>query len=114
MTQTPDVIVIGAGIAGLIAARDLSASGARVTVVEARDRIGGRIYTNHSLGYPVELGAEFIHGRPPETFDLVERFGLPVVEVAGTFSEHRDGKWVQAGEFWEQIESLFSKIATDG
>ena len=114
MSQTPDVIVIGAGIAGLIAARDLSAAGLRVTVVEARDRVGGRIYTDHSLGYPVELGAEFIHGRPKETFDLVEKFGLPVVEVEGAFCEHRNGKWMQAGEFWEQIESLFSKIPSDG
>ena len=114
MTRSPDVIVIGAGIAGLIAARDLSAAGLRVTIVEARDRVGGRIYTDHSLGYPVEFGAEFIHGRPRETFDLVEKFGLPVVEVEGSFCEHRHGKWLQAGEFWEQIESLFSKIPTDG
>src|SRR5258708_1466056 len=114
MTQSPDVIVIGAGIAGLTVARDLCAAGARVTVVEARDRVGGRIHTDQSLGYPVELGAEFIHGRPREIFDLVEKFGLPVVEVEGAFCEYRDGKWMQAGEFWEQIESLFSKIPTDG
>jgi len=76
MTQSFDVIVIGAGIAGLTAARDLCAAGVRVALVEARARVGGRIYTDHTLGYPVELGAEFIHGRPKETFDLVEKFGL--------------------------------------
>ncbi len=114
MTQSPDVIVIGAGIAGLTAARDLCAAGARVMIVEARERVGGRIHTDQSLGYPVELGAEFIHGRPREIFDLVEKFGLPVVEVEGAFCEHRDGKWMQAGELWAQIESLFSKIPTNG
>ncbi len=114
MTQSFDVIVIGAGIAGLTAARDLCAAGVRVALVEARARVGGRIYTDHTLGYPVELGAEFIHGRPKETFDLVEKFGLSVVAVEGAFCEHRDGKWLQAGEFWEQIEALFSKIPTDG
>jgi len=56
------VIVIGAGVAGLTAARDLAADGARVTVLEARDRIGGRIHTNTSWGIPVEMGAAWVHG----------------------------------------------------
>jgi monoamine oxidase len=56
-------IVIGAGIAGLTAAHDLQSAGEAVLVLEARDRIGGRVWTNHSFaGIPVEFGAEFIHG----------------------------------------------------
>jgi len=55
------VLVIGAGIAGLAAAQALRAHGVRVTIVEARDRIGGRIWTDRSLGGPVDLGADLIH-----------------------------------------------------
>jgi renalase len=56
-------LVIGAGMAGLSAARDLVDAGRNVIVLEARDRIGGRVYTNRTIaGVPVELGAEFIHG----------------------------------------------------
>jgi monoamine oxidase len=56
------VIVVGAGMAGLSAAATLSEAGAEVIVLEARDRIGGRIFTDRSLGVPVEHGANFIHG----------------------------------------------------
>ena len=58
----PDVIVIGAGIAGLAAARELRARGKKVLVLEARTRLGGRIWTDRSLGAPVDLGASWIHG----------------------------------------------------
>ena len=63
-----DVIVIGAGAAGLVAASELAEAGLSVIVLEARDRIGGRMFTLNDLGqqFPVELGAEFIHGRPAE------------------------------------------------
>ena len=59
-----DVVVIGAGAAGLAAARDLSGAGRRVCLVKARGRIGGRVHTLHlpDLPLPIELGAEFIHG----------------------------------------------------
>jgi monoamine oxidase len=57
-----EVIVIGAGIAGLTAARDLGVDGPDVIVLEARDRIGGRIWTSPALGVPADLGASWIHG----------------------------------------------------
>jgi monoamine oxidase len=60
--RSADVLVIGAGIAGLRAAEVLVANGRRVIVLEARDRIGGRIHTDRSWGAPVELGASWIHG----------------------------------------------------
>src|ERR1700722_9619059 len=64
--RTDDVVVIGAGMAGLTAARALTEAGLKVLAVEAQDRIGGRIRTQHVEGEAIELGAEFIHGRPPE------------------------------------------------
>src|SRR5215468_11578139 len=57
-----EVLVIGAGIAGLTAARDLAVDGYDVAILEARERIGGRIWTSHELGVPVDLGASWIHG----------------------------------------------------
>ena len=58
-----EVLIIGAGVAGLAAARDLRSAGLTVRVVEARSRIGGRIFTLHDVTdtLPIELGAEFIH-----------------------------------------------------
>jgi monoamine oxidase len=59
-----DVIVIGAGAAGLAATRMLQHEGCEVLTLEARDRLGGRILTDWTFAsYPVELGAEFIHGK---------------------------------------------------
>jgi monoamine oxidase len=80
-----DVIVIGAGMAGLAAARTLAEAGKRVVLIEARDRVGGRILTVPSAngGLPIELGAEFIHGLPPELHELVEEAGLNRFELDG-------------------------------
>lgn len=56
-------LIIGAGTAGLAAAHDLHTAGEPVTILEARDRIGGRVHTDRAFaGVPVEFGAEFIHG----------------------------------------------------
>jgi monoamine oxidase len=72
-----DVVVIGAGAAGLAAARDLADRGADVVVVEARDRIGGRVHTLRGFGdAPIELGAIVIHGEHAATIDVVRDAGL--------------------------------------
>jgi monoamine oxidase len=79
------MIVIGAGVAGLAAARALAEAGASVLVLEARDRVGGRLLTEHpeDVSAPLELGAEFIHGRPPELLALIEEAQLETCEVVG-------------------------------
>ena len=79
-----DVVVVGAGVAGLAAARALADGGLRVRVLEARDRVGGRIHTRRVPGcaLPIELGAEFIHGTPGELFDLADQAGLATVEAS--------------------------------
>jgi monoamine oxidase len=83
------VIVIGAGIAGLAAARELVASGMTVTILEARDRIGGRIWTDHSWpGVPLDLGAAWIHGVEDNPIaELADEHGIETVET-------------QYGELW--------------
>lgn len=61
-SRNEEALVIGAGIAGIAAARGLKAAGFPVRIIEGRDRIGGRIWTDRSLGTPVDLGASWIHG----------------------------------------------------
>jgi len=84
-----DVLILGAGAAGLAAARRLAAAGKRVAVLEARARIGGRIFTlpqthgHDAPPVPIELGAEFIHGLPPSTWDLVHEAQLETYELGG-------------------------------
>jgi monoamine oxidase len=81
MSASPEVLIIGAGAAGLTAARDLTAAGARVLVLEARDRLGGRIMTHHTPDGPVELGAEFVHGAVEETLSVAREAALPLRET---------------------------------
>ena len=81
-----DVCVVGGGVAGLSAAERLAIEGKSVILLEARDRLGGRILTEFSQsapGLPVELGAEFIHGHDPELFTVIESARLDVTEVSG-------------------------------
>ncbi len=84
MVEQYDVVVIGAGMAGLTAARSLVDAGLRVLVLEAQNRIGGRILTKHIRGEAIELGAEFIHGRPAELWALIAEAGLETYERGGS------------------------------
>jgi len=88
-----DVIVVGAGAAGLEAARQLRAHGRSVLVLEARDRIGGRVLTHHDprIPLPLELGAEFIHGDAPITTALLNEAGLSSIDVSGAHGEAHRG-----------------------
>ena len=85
MVQNPQVVIIGAGASGLAAACKLGESGFSVLLLEARDRIGGRIFTRREPGCaaPIELGAEFIHGIPPEIWQPLEDSGADIVEIRG-------------------------------
>ena len=96
--MTNDVVVIGAGMAGLTAARTLAEAGLRVVVLEARDRIGGRILTRRVGSETIELGAEFIHGRPPELWALIDEIGLKTYERDGAQVCLEDGALAECGD----------------
>ena len=109
MEDEGDILIIGAGAAGLAAARELSAADLKVIVLEARDRIGGRINT-HFDTIPIELGAEFIHGTPPQTFKIVERLQLSVEEIPNRHWHLHNGVLTKAGEFWSKVEDVMTEM----
>ena len=79
--ETVDVIVIGAGVSGLAAARLIARGGRRVVVIEARDRVGGRVHTDRSGGHITDRGASWIHGIHESPVAAAARaFGMPMVE----------------------------------
>src|SRR5271167_1111361 len=103
-----DVLVIGAGMAGLTAARALAQAGVRVLVLEAQNRIGGRILTERIGEQVIELGAEFVHGRPPELLALIVEAGLTLTERDGAMVSFEDGQLVGNGE--EERDDLFAPL----
>jgi len=106
MANGLDVIVIGAGAAGLAAAAALGAAGHSALVLEARDRLGGRVWTRlePELSAPLELGAEFIHGDAPETPRLLRQGGTAAIAEAG---EH----WsLLEGRLQRRTESLLGQV----
>lgn len=74
-----DVVVIGAGFAGLVAARELGRCGLDVLVLEARDRVGGRTWTDRRLGCELELGGTWVHWVQPHTWSEVTRYDREIV-----------------------------------
>ncbi|KAK4793738.1 hypothetical protein SAY86_024173 [Trapa natans] len=82
---TPSVIVIGGGISGLAAARMLHEANFRVMVLESRDRIGGRIHTDYSFGFPVDMGAAWLHGVCDENpvAPIIRCLGLTLYRTSG-------------------------------
>ena len=107
-----DAIVVGAGAAGLMAARDLVRGGRSVLVLEASDRIGGRIRTIHDprAGAPIELGAEFVHGDAPVTTRLLDEARLATVSVAGEHVRADRGAHTPMGAEWKRMARLFERI----
>lgn len=105
-----DVLVLGAGVAGLAAASTLLDAGKSVLIIEARDRIGGRIFTRRDGAIPIEFGAEFVHGRPAELWRLIDEAHLQADEMEGIHFCY-DGKSVSdcghaLEQDWKCIEDL--------
>ncbi len=107
-----DVAVVGAGAAGLAAARALSGAGKRVCLIEARDRIGGRVRTLHvpGLPLPIELGAEFLHGEAASSFAIVDAAALAVCKLPDDHWWSRDGHLTEIRDFWGQVDRVRARI----
>ena len=102
------ILVIGAGMAGLSAARALVEAGLRVLVLEARDRVGGRIRTLREGDAVLELGAEFVHGHPPELWELIHEAGLETYALDGKIVCHQNGRLKKCSEQEQMFRFLHS------
>ena len=110
--QKRDVLVVGAGIAGLSAALRLAEAGLRVLIIEAQNRTGGRIFTHYCDNLPIELGAEFVHGRPVELWQVIKRAGLDSYETAGREFWAEGGKLRDSGDTLDQDKQWLEKLKT--
>lgn len=111
-----EVIIVGAGAAGVAAAELLSAQGVSVTLLEARHRAGGRIHTVQSAAreMPIELGAEFIHGSSNAAWDLVRAVRLQTHEVPDRHWQFRDGRLTENNAFWDELAEVLQNIPRNG
>jgi monoamine oxidase len=110
MTTTSDVIVVGAGLSGLVAARALARAGRRVRVLEARDRVGGRTLSSEEHGQIVDLGGQWIGDRHDRLRALAAELGVE------TFAQHAAGKKVldRGGGKLRTFTGLLPKIGLFG
>jgi len=113
-----DVIIVGGGFAGITAARDLQKRGLKTIVLEARDRLGGRVFYAERNGHHIELGGTWIHWSQPFVWAETQRYGLEVVDTPGCVAERvvvkyggavHELKEEQLGEFVEGFEKFFAE-----
>jgi monoamine oxidase len=113
----PDVVIVGAGVAGLAAGRRLTEAGASVTVLEARDRIGGRIHTvrDERTPLPIELGAEFVHGSADELVAITRAEKLSVCDIRGDRWRSERGKLMPLADedFWKNLGRVMKRLDPD-
>lgn len=110
MNEVVDVVVVGAGFAGITAARDLTAQGRTVVVLEARDRIGGRTYTDGKIGRPVEIGGAYVHWTQPNLWREMQRHGLELSTPVPIERVH----WLADGTLRSGTEAEFDTLAGPG
>lgn len=111
----PQVLVIGAGAAGLAAAKSLKDAGWSVVILEARDRVGGRVWTDRSFGVPVELGAGEIHGQNANPLTaLAIQYGLITTPTRRDLFQlfDRKGATVSGSRTLESLR-IFSQLLND-
>jgi monoamine oxidase len=99
MKNSGRVVVVGAGACGLMCAWELGKAGKKVVILEARDRIGGRVFplSKQEFGYPAEGGAEFVHGKAKLTRSLIDAAGLHYVAIEGETWRREKGKLIKEG-----------------
>lgn len=116
-TDNYDAVVIGAGFAGVIAARDLSAEGYSVLLIEARDRIGGRTWTADGLGRQLEYGGTYVHWTQPNMWQELQRHNIPLQIPIAPTTMH----WIAQGtthsgspeEYGGALEPLMNRFFAD-
>jgi monoamine oxidase len=103
-TEQVDVVVVGAGAAGLAAAHDLAVGGLSVVVLEARDRVGGRILSHQTnTGISIELGAEFLHGGNDDMQHWAEKAGLETVPTP-------EQQWYFGARSPERVDDMWDRV----
>ncbi len=111
MVHRCDVVIVGAGAAGLAAARTLSAHGVSAVVLEARDRVGGRLLTREDaiLPVPFDIGGEFVHGTAEASFALLRSAGTVAIDTAGTSFAFEDGELREREDPFEIVERVMER-----
>ena len=106
--RTVDVVVIGAGASGIAAARALHEQNLAVVILEARERIGGRVFTHHDpdTPVPIELGAEFVHGSAEPLENLLRDARLSSLDVPGQRFRLAGTRLQRMDDFWEQLDRV--------
>ncbi len=112
MAGDADVIVVGAGVAGLAAADVLVSEGKQVLILEGRGRVGGRIETMHDPAWnvPIERGAEFIHGKPPETWEIVRAGACCLYDLKDEHWIYERGRLTKREDFFGEIEKVLGVV----
>lgn len=107
-----DVLIIGAGAAGLLAARELATAGRRVLLLEARDYLGGRAHTLTPPGFTaaIEAGAEFLHGEVPLTRALLTEAGMTWQAAEGRTYVIQDGQIQPDADFFGELPRVLAKL----
>jgi monoamine oxidase len=107
-----DVLIIGAGAAGLMAARELTKQGLQVIILEARNRLGGRIYTQQpgNFSVPIEAGAEFVHGDLPLTQALFHEAQVSLHLLDGKNYQVLQGVLKESDEFIPDFDELLARL----
>jgi len=107
------VIIIGGGIAGLSAANELLKNGCIVTLLEAKKRFGGRMHTIHEGKLPIELGAEFIHGKSKPLLAAIREAGLSTHDVPDNNQLFKKGE-MKPVRIWDEVGRIMNRISPRG
>jgi monoamine oxidase len=112
MNASYDAVVLGAGMAGLTAARALADAKKRVLVLEADARVGGRVWTVPGIAgaLPSELGAEFVHGKPEPTLQLVREAGLALLPLAKRHVSKDGGVFRHLPDPWQELAAVLERV----
>ena len=113
MNESFDTVIVGAGAAGLAVASRLAAQGGgSICILEARERIGGRILTLRppNSTSPIELGAEFVHGRAPATFEVLRRVGIDAMDAAQERWTIQQGELARGDVLFDRMQQQLRRV----